>query len=253
MRLVFYLFWMCFSIFGVQAQPSESVLVISYAPSLHFSDCDPMLAEYNHCSKAEWRAIFQTQLEKKLLDALSNDYTVISVYLSPQEEDQALFKDWHKKKYCTYTLDTPTRLENTKQLESNMVKVLNWVKKTSSSLTEKDNLCLKQNMEETKYLKAIPQRKEALDSVATLFNVSKILLLTQIEIKTNYTACIATDGTKFDRAVKLHFVFYDKNAQLLTGDVAVSKGQSNTNDKETFFEEHLGYLSFYVTSIIKKN
>lgn len=235
-----------------QINPEERILVISYAPSMHISDCDNIFAEKNTISKAQWRKILQEKIEKEVLQALSEYCTAISLYLSPNPEDEQLFKDWHKLKFCSYKEETPTRLEQSKNLEANYVKFMNWFKKSTPFLQDKNKLCLQENLKETKYMLAYPTKNNLLDSIASIFEVQKILLLTQIEIKTNYQTCVATDGTRFDRSVKLHFCLYNKNNELLYGDVAVSKGQSNTNDVHAFFEEHTGYLAYYIVSSIQK-
>jgi len=242
----------CHVVFSQQNTSHEKILVISYAPSMHFSDCDNTFAEKNNISKPQWRKLLQEKVEKEILEALSEYYTSISLYLSPNPEDEQLFKDWHKQKFCIYREETPTRLIQNQNLESNYVKFMNWFKKSTPFLQDKDKLCLQENLKETKYLLAYPKRNTILDSIANIFEVQKILLLTQIEIKTNYQTCVATDGTRFDRSVKLHFCLYSPNNELLYGDVAVSKGQSNTNDLNTFFEEHTGYLAYYVVSSIQK-
>ncbi|MCS7028285.1 MAG: hypothetical protein NZ519_05910 [Bacteroidia bacterium] len=236
----------------VFAQSEERILIVSYAPSLHFSDCDNTICEKNKISKPEWRKLLQQKVEQGLLDALSYRYTVVSLYLSLHPEDQKLFKDWHNLKFCYYKEAIPTRLEESSNLEHNYVKLVNFLRKNSSILQEKNKLCWQENLKETKYLQALPSRSTLLDSIAQIFNVEKILLLTQIEIKTNYQVCVATDGTRFDRSVKLHYCLYSPKNELLYGDVAVSKGKSNTNDIESFFEEHIGYLSYYVLSTIEK-
>lgn len=241
-----------FYTFSQEVLPSERILLVSYAPSMHFSDCDNLLAEKNNISKSQWRKVLQEKIEKEVLEALSDHYTAVSLYLSPNSEDEELFKEWHKLKYCKYTEETPTRLQQNRNLEANYVKFMNWFKKSTPFLQDKNKLCLQENFKETKYMLAYPVRNNLLDSIANIFQVGKILLLTQIEIKTNYQTCAATDGTRFDRSVKLHFCLYNRTNELLYGDVAVSKGQSNTNDMNMFFEEHAGYLAYYVVSSIQK-
>lgn len=241
-----------FLAYSKQVPPAERILVISYAQSMHISDCDNVFAEKNNITKHQWRKVLQEKIEKEVLEALSEYYTAISLYLSPNPEDEQLFKDWHKLKYCAYKEETPTRLQQNKNLEANYVKFMNWFKKSTPFLQDKDKLCLQENLKETKYILAYPAKNSLLDSIADIFQAQKILMLTQIEIKTNYQTCVATDGTRFDRSVKLHFCLYNRTGELLYGDVAVSKGQSNTNDITAFFEEHAGYLAYYVVSSIQK-
>ncbi len=241
-----------FLAYSQQTSPAERILVISYAPSMHISDCDNVFAEKNNITKLQWRKILQEKIEKEVLEALSEYYTAVSLYLSPNPEDEQLFKDWHKLKYCAYKEETPTRLQQNKNLEANYVKFMNWFKKSTPFLQDKDKLCLQENLKETKYLLVYPNQENLLDSIAKIFEVEKILLLTQIEIKTNYQTCVATDGTRFDRSVKLHFCLYNRTGELLYGDVAVSKGRSNTNEINSFFDEHVGYLAYYVVSSIQK-
>lgn len=231
---------------------SERVLVISYAPSMHLSDCDNVFAERNNITKSQWRKVLQEKIEKEILEALSEYCTAVSLYLSPNPEDEQLFKEWHRLKFCTYKEETPTRLLQNKNLEANYVKFMNWFKKSTPFLQDKNKLCLEENLKETKYMLAYPTKTNLLDSIGNIFEVQKILILTQIEIKTNYQTCVATEGTRFDRSVKLHFCLYNRANELLYGDVAVSKGQSNTNDITAFFGEHTGYLAYYVVSSIQK-
>lgn len=245
-------YFVSFSAYSQEITPTDRVLLISYSPSMHFSDCDNVFAEKNNTNKSQWRTILQEKIEKEVLEALSEYCTAISLYLSPNPEDEQLFRDWHKMKFCLYKEETPTRLQQSKNLEANYVKFMNWFKKSTPFLQDKNKLCLQENLKETKYILAYPARNNLLDSITDIFQVQKILILTQIEIKTNYQTCIATDGTRFDRSVKLHFCLYNKTNELVYGDVAVSKGQSNTNDITAFFEEHAGYLAYYVVSSIQK-
>ncbi|MCS7076445.1 MAG: hypothetical protein NZ455_07040 [Bacteroidia bacterium] len=219
---------------------------------MHFSDCDNLFCEKNNLSKPQWRQLLQQKIEQEVIEALSYQYTAISLYLSPNPEDQQLFKDWHKLKFCLYKESTPTRLEESKNLETNYIKFINWIKKNTAFGQEKNSLCWQENLKETKYILAYPRRHNLMDSIAQIFEVEKILLLTQVEIKTNYHTCIATDGTQFDRSIKLHYCLYNAKNEFLYGDVAVSKGQSKTTELQSFFQEHLGYLGYYILSTVEK-
>lgn len=237
-------------IFGQENPLSDRILVISYAPFMHLSNADSLIAIENAMDTLQWRATLQKEMEKILLDGLSEYYTAISVYLSSHPEDKQLFHQWHTLGFCSYKEETPTRLQENQDLERNYVKFANWFKQNASFL-QRNKLNLGENLKETKYTLVYPNRNTLLDSIGKIFKVEKILFLTKIEIINKFQFRHPEDFIPVC-FVKLHFCLYNTKNELLHGDVAVSKASYTRKNINDFLNDHVKYLAYYIISSIQE-
>lgn len=89
-----------------------------------------------------------------------------------------------------------------------------------------------------------------LPSVSKLYKSDYILIITQFELKGDYSNTYAVESMTYDRRLKIHYSLFDKNGKFITGSFSHSDFSATVNSIDEIIEATIPFISKDIVSKI---
>lgn len=240
--------FICLAIIGAQIAngqnsttgAAKNVLILPYNPLYYMSDADKDIAATTEMPMTKVREMFNLESERKLYMALRPQYNCISLL---QDTTAAGRKDlFAMMGMLGYEYAKPTVSEH----KPNLAKVIT-LKTTAANNDSRTAATYMNESEDTRYMKATVANEEKFVSIAKKYEADYVVILTQMEIKTNMKVCVDPSKKLFDRELILHFCVYDQTGKLKLGNF----GHTFFSNENSTPGKIIGDLFPFISDVIK--
>lgn len=222
------------------AGATKNVLILPYNPLYYMSDADRDIAATTDMPMTKVREMFNVESERKLYMALRPVYNCISLL---QDTTDGGRKDlFSLMGILGYEYAKPTVSER----KPNIAKVIT-LKTTAANNDSRTAATYMNESEDTRYMKATFTNEEKFVSIAKKYEADYVVILTQMEIKTNMKVCVDPSKRLFDRELILHFCVYDKTGKLKLGNF----GHTFFSNENSTPGKIIGDLFPFLSDVIK--
>ncbi len=220
------------------------ILVVPYNPDLYINYEEIYISQKSKKSLQQLNNIFRKSLTGSVVNELSqyckpvnmdNNYTYNS--------EDMLFRLYSKS---AYFYDKAANIDkNYTVLASNHSKLSG-----KEHNKGKGELNSKISDNANKFLNVKFSEKSFLSSVSEQYKSNYILIITQFELKANYSNTYAVNSMTYKRRIKVHFSLFNKYGKFITGSFAYSDFSASINDVEEIIKQTMPVISQDIVSKI---
>ncbi|MEQ8625125.1 MAG: hypothetical protein RJQ00_10665 [Vicingaceae bacterium] len=209
----------------------ESVLMVPFESKMYLSDINKELAEENNLTADQIIQRFINGIDQSIYYTFRDRCNITSFY---ELQDGESGKDLN---YIYDNLKLEYELVSKGDQSSGFDRMKNKFKKKEDQEYKRgeirDGEIYSERDERERYMKAVVENNEMLDSMHFKFDNSYFLFITELDIKNLYTDAIAMQSMDYDREIKVHYTLYYKNGEILSTGVSATTfpGHLNNIDK----------------------
>lgn len=209
----------------------ESVLMVPFESKMYLSDINKELAVENNLTADQIIQRFINGIDQSIYYTFRDRCNITSFY---ELQDGESGKDLN---YIYDNLKLEYELVSKGDQSSGFDKMKNKFKKKEDQEYKRgeirDGEIYSERDERERYMKAVVENNEMLDSMHFKFDNSYFLFITELDIKNLYTDAIAMQSMDYDREIKVHYTLYYKNGEILSTGVSATTfpGRLNNIDK----------------------
>lgn len=240
----------------------NKVMIIPFNEDNYFCDSDQDLAKYNKKRVQEISKMFKEGVDFNVNARILSKYDTKQMLNDPNEDVQKDLEAIYTG--LAYHMEEPHHYEGCScYMHEN--KDQTFYEKFESKLKIKDES--REDLEsedmyntgeyvepanEKKYMSVSIRRPEMLTYLNEKYGTDLFVFINQFELKTNYEACLDRSIKKFTRDVLVHFSIFDKNSNLVYGDVVTVHIPSNTNDLDQIIRNNFPVVAEHLTANLPK-
>lgn len=244
----------------------SKVMIIPFNDNYYFSEADNDLAEHNNLDPKEVSRQFKEGLDfnvnvrilsqydtKQLLKDenedvakdLENIYSGVRYSLKKVPRTELLVDYDHEKHESNVNQDNFfTKMANKLHIETNHDQ--------AKSEGFQDEARTIESVDLKEYMAAEIQHPEMLQYLNEKYETDLFVFINQFELKNKYELCLDRANNKFTRVLYVHFSIFDKEADLVYGDVVKVEIESNSNDMDLLIRNNFPIVADYLASYLPK-
>lgn len=219
----------------------ESVLMVPFESKMYLSDINKDLATENNLTTDQIIQRFTNGIDQSIYYTFREKCNITSFYeLEDQESAQDL-------SYIYDNLKLEYELVSKSDQASGLDKMKNKFKKKENQEYKRAEIrngeIYSERDDRERYMKAVVQNDEMLDSMHFKFDNTYFLFITELDIKNRYTDAIAMQSMDYDREIKVHYTLYHKSGDILSTGISATTFSSSLNDIDKIISGYFPILA----------
>ena len=219
----------------------ESVLMVPFESKMYLSDINKDLALENNLNAEEIIQRFTNGIDQSIYYTFRDRCNITSFY---ELDDQESVKDLN---YIYDNLKLEYELVSQGDQTSGLDKMKNKLKKKEDQEYKRGEIrageIYSERDERERYMKAVVQNNDMLDSMHFKFDNSYFLFITELDIKNLYTDAIAMQSMNYEREIKVHYTLYHKSGEILSTGVSATTFPGNLNNIDKIISGYFPILA----------
>lgn len=206
----------------------QSLLLVPFESKMFLSEINRKLAEENQLTSEQILQRFTSAVDQAILYTFQDRCDISSFYALEDEESAGDLS------YIFDNLDLEYELVSKTVEKSKLEQAKDKLKKKQDDSYDRGGIqggqIVTKRDERERYMKAVVESQQMLDSMHVKFSNKFFLFVNQLEIRNVYSDGVSMQQGGYDREIKWHYTLYHKNGEILSTGISRTTFPSQLND-----------------------